>query len=72
MIIVGGGSAGCVVAHRLSETHRVLLLEAGGTPNVLLRVPLFTYILYGRGPIDWKFETVPQKYAGFGLNNNVS
>jgi hypothetical protein len=37
----------------------------------MLRIPLLTYILYGRSPIDWKFETVPQKASSFGLNNNV-
>ncbi len=60
-----------MLANRLSESHRVLLLEAGGTPNAMLRIPLLTYILYGRSPIDWKFETVPQKASSFGLNNNV-
>ncbi len=67
-IIVGGGSAGCVLAARLSEdpSVQVALLEAGGTNDgVLNRVPAGV-IAYMRRANDfnWAFETVPQR----GLN----
>ncbi|MCY4500407.1 MAG: GMC family oxidoreductase N-terminal domain-containing protein, partial [Alphaproteobacteria bacterium] len=42
-VIVGGGSAGCVLANRLSEDarNRVLLLEAGGRDNYIwIRIPV--------------------------------
>jgi choline dehydrogenase len=42
-IIVGAGSAGCVLAHRLTASgrHRVLLIEAGGADrNVWIHIPL--------------------------------
>jgi len=71
LIAVGSGSAGSVVTNRLSESHRVLLLEAGGTPHPMLRIPLMTYFLHGIGAVDWKWRTVPQKAACFGLRNNV-
>ncbi len=41
--VVGGGSAGCVLASRLSQNFTVLLLEAGGTPVPTTYVPYLNY-----------------------------
>jgi choline dehydrogenase len=61
-VIVGAGSAGCVVAARLSEDPavRVLLLEAGGSDDdPRVRTPAtFGALLNTR--FDWAFRTVPQ------------
>lgn len=69
-IIVGGGSAGCVLAARLTEDPAVsvALLEAGPADrNVLIHCPAGIALLamMGKhGPANWVFETVPQP----GLN----
>jgi choline dehydrogenase-like flavoprotein len=66
-IIVGAGSAGCVLAARLSEDPnvRVALLEAGSADNsVLIHCPLGIAVLAQTGQSNWKFDTVPQA----GLN----
>ncbi len=59
-IIVGGGSAGCVLANRLSvdpET-RVLLLEAGGRANYIwAKIPVGYLYCFGNPRVDWNFET---------------
>ncbi len=68
-VIVGGGSAGCVLASRLSEDENVnvCLLEAGGAgKDIFIRAPLgVAAILPGYGKINnWAYKTVPQ--AGLG------
>ncbi len=68
-IVVGGGSAGCVIAARLSEdpTVSVCLIEAGGRgDSVFVRAPaLVAAMVSGRPKINnWAFHTVPQD----GLN----
>ncbi|HYE39502.1 MAG TPA: GMC family oxidoreductase N-terminal domain-containing protein, partial [Ramlibacter sp.] len=66
-VIVGGGSAGCVLAARLSEDPavQVVLLEAGPPDtSVLIHCPAGLALLAKNGQANWGFQTVPQA----GLN----
>ena len=66
-VIVGGGSAGCVIAGRLSENPRVsvCLLEAGGSgSNWIVNTPIAAALMLPSKINNWAFETVPQP----GLN----
>lgn len=67
-IIVGGGSAGNVMANRLSEDEdkKILLLEAGGSESILTDIPIAAATLQ-MTPIDWAYQTEPQEAACFGL-----
>ncbi|WP_118134408.1 GMC family oxidoreductase [Oceanicella sp. SM1341] len=60
-IIVGAGSAGCVLASRLSADpdRRVLLLEAGGEPPINSRIPSDWVTLFNTAA-DWGYYTVAQ------------
>jgi choline dehydrogenase len=62
-IVVGAGSAGCVVANRLSASgrHRVLLLEAGGHDrNIWIHIPLGYGKLFSNAKVNWLYATEPE------------
>src|SRR4029077_11878124 len=62
-IVAGAGSAGCVVAARLSESgrHRVLLLEAGGRDrNPWINVPMGYARLFANPRVNWMYESEPE------------
>lgn len=62
-IVVGAGSAGCVLANRLSADGKttVLLVEAGGSNrNPLFSIPLLAGVAYWHKPSNWNYVTTPQ------------
>jgi choline dehydrogenase len=66
-IIAGAGSAGCILANRLSAdpTKRVLILEAGGRDNwIWFHIPVGYLFAIGNPRSDWLFKTEPDE----GLN----
>jgi choline dehydrogenase-like flavoprotein len=69
-IVVGGGTAGSVVASRLSEVSEwnVLLIEAGDNPPLMSEIPAMALGLHN-SDMDWKFRTEPQKESCQGLRD---
>lgn len=66
-LVIGGGTAGCIMAARLSEnpTVRVILLEAGPEDrDPWIHIPAGYARLFASGKYDWKFSTEPE--AGLG------
>jgi choline dehydrogenase-like flavoprotein len=66
-IVVGAGTAGCIVANRLSadSRNRVLILEAGGRDNwIWFHIPVGYLFAIGNPRSDWMFKTEPEP----GLN----
>nr|WP_087573942.1 GMC family oxidoreductase N-terminal domain-containing protein [Sphingomonas sp. CDS-1] len=66
IIVVGGGTAGCIVAVRLSEdpSRRVLLIEAGGDERqAAIENPMAWPATLGSG-CDWNYQTVAQRMTG--------
>ncbi|VVC31732.1 Hypothetical protein CINCED_3A010187 [Cinara cedri] len=72
-IVVGGGTAGIIVASRLAENkaHRVLLIEAGPQISFLHDIPIITSI-FQKSVIDWQHQTESQFNACFAMKNNSS
>ena len=70
--IVGGGSAGCALAARLSEVSNwnILLIEAGGEQSRKVSIPWFHLWLVD-SPHDWKYTTVSQKDALWAFDEQV-
>jgi choline dehydrogenase len=66
-IVVGAGSAGCVLANRLTASgkHSVLLLEAGPRDrNIWIHVPLGYGVLFKQPKVNWMYQTEPEPELG--------
>jgi len=65
-IIVGAGSAGCVLANRLSADpqHKVLLIEGGGSDNYIwIKIPVGYLFTISNPRTDWCFKTEAEKVS---------
>jgi choline dehydrogenase len=66
-VIVGAGSAGCVLADRLTEDgrHSVLLLEYGGSDrSIYIQMPSALSIPMNMAKYDWRYESEPEPHLG--------
>ena len=64
-VVIGGGTAGCVVANRLSADsgNSVALLEAGGEArHPFIHIPLMAGLVYFMRSINWNYQTEPEPH----------
>ena len=64
-VVIGGGTAGCVLANRLSADPKtsVALLEAGGEArHPFIHIPLMAGLVYFMRSINWSYETEPEPH----------
>ena len=64
-VVIGGGTAGCVLANRLSAEPKtsVALLEAGGEArHPFIHIPLMAGLVYFMRSINWSYETEPEPH----------
>lgn len=70
-IVIGGGTAGSVLANRLSEDgkNRVLLIEAGSKEPDINSIP-FVHQFLRKTDTDWSYQSTPQVRSGWGLKGH--
>ena len=64
-VVIGGGTAGCVLANRLSAepANTVALLEAGGEArHPFIHIPLMAGLVYFMRSINWNYQTEPEPH----------
>eukprot|EP00093_Oithona_nana_P012316 12316.XXX_730581_733805_1 [CDS] Oithona nana genome sequencing. len=73
VFLVGGGTAGCALAARLSEIAdwKILLVEAGGEQPSKVKIPWF-HLWLTDSPLDWKYVTEPQSNAMWAFEQQKS
>ncbi|KAF2897783.1 hypothetical protein ILUMI_08394 [Ignelater luminosus] len=71
-IVIGAGSAGSIVANRLSQVEKwkVLLLEAGDYPSALSEIPAMVFSVQDT-PEDWQYKMEPSKTCCLSLKGNI-